>query len=439
MIMRNRDKIKYGVLCAVLTRFFICHPAQALELLKTETSKIDLNTELMLSAISSEHTYAILYEEDKRVTWQEGYLKTGFIGSNTYKAGEFFAAVSLVASMTGGDGDAAGFTTGEENTTELEDLLLGWRNDFFEISAGRQSFTVGDGWLMNGDALNLGKGFDAVPGAPDFDRGGAYWLAARKSFENTAIISVGGESKWRSDLFYLESGNPAQAKMHLSGLNVEHVMENGTIAAMYLHGLSVSENEASFLGLQGRDGQKTYSIRYQGSAGIENLFLSSEYSKQSSGDTILSDTSAWYFEAGWQFSKNIWSLKPSLRIGEFDTGYDPLFYGFNRGYGTWFQGEVAANYAGPFNTDSKFTHISIQSKPSEKLTLGVNGFKFEGKSNSAINATEIDLYAEWWAHANIMISPLIGWYDPDASPEEGRIQLSADKNIYAQLTLLITF
>ncbi len=74
--------------------------------------------------------------------------------------------INLLTSGTFGDGDAAGFTTGDETETDFEDLYVGWRNEMFEVSAGSQNITIGDGFLVNGDALNFGKGFEAIPGAP---------------------------------------------------------------------------------------------------------------------------------------------------------------------------------------------------------------------------------------------------------------------------------
>ncbi len=71
----------------------------------------------------------------------------------------------------------------------------------FELSVGSQNISIGDGFLINGDALNLGEGFDAIPGAPDFDRGGGYWLAARKAFKKSLMLKLGGDNGFRGDLF----------------------------------------------------------------------------------------------------------------------------------------------------------------------------------------------------------------------------------------------
>ena len=46
------------------------------------------------------------------------------------------------------------------------------------------------------------------------------------------------------------------------------------------------------------------------------------------------------------------------------------FFGFSRGYGTWFQGEEAANYAGPFGTDADVHYLGVKGNPTERLTVG---------------------------------------------------------------------
>ena len=137
----------------------------------------------------------------------------------------------------------------------------------------------------------------------------------------------------------------------MAGTNLMYVNDKyGTVGVTWLHGLSVNETFAEFLGYGQRDGQDTYSLRYEGSAGIDNLNLSGEWVHQDNGRNGTDD--AWYVEAGWTFSKTPWKPGVGARYSSFSDGYDTLFYGFSTGYGTWFQGEVAGNYAGPFNTDA---------------------------------------------------------------------------------------
>ena len=414
--------------------------ASALNLKKTDATEINLDFEAILGLFHSEERYAQLHATPGSASWQEGYVKYGISGSTDAGPGRLFGAANLLTSATFGDGDAAGFTTGDESKTDIEDLYVGWRDDHVEFSFGSQNIIIGDGFLINGDALNLGKGFDAIPGAPDFDRGGAYWLAGRKAFGKTAMLRLGYETGLRGDLFWLASSNPAQASMELAGLNVEHVAEWGTVGAYYLEGLDVDATEAAFLGYTHRDGQTTTGVRYQGSAGVENLFLSAEYTHQNQGDNTRRDGDAWYLEAGWTFADVPWSPSISYRFSQFDEGFDPLFFGFNRGYGTWFQGEVAANYAGPFNSNTRVNHVALKATPMPTLSVGALLFDFQGDTSNNLNATEINLFAEWVVNDHLILSPVIGFYDPDKSAAQGGTQLgTADTSTYFQLLTIIPF
>jgi hypothetical protein len=309
--------------------------------------------------------------------------------------------------------------------------------DGLDLSFGRQQFAIGDGFLINGDALNFG---DAL--GDDLNRGGAYWLAARKAFDRTAIARIGGSEGLRADLFWLESDNRAQAETELAGINAEYVMPEGTLGLAYIEGLDVNED----YGYSHRDGQQTLSLRYQGNAGVENLFLSGEFVTQDQGDDTVADADAWYVEAGWTFANLPWSPSVNYRYASFDEGFDPLFFGFNRGYGTWFQGEVAANYAGPFNSAADVHHIGIKASPTEMLSIGALFFDFSDAANpftgdaGGVNGQEIDLYAEWVVTPNLIVSPLIGFYSPDKSAANGGTQVgSDDTNVYAQMIAIVPF
>lgn len=400
--------------------------AFAYNLIDENGTEFNLDLEVLVGTFSSQETYG---NPDSSPSWTEGYAKYGFSGSKELGSGSLFGAVNAISSGTWGDGDAAGLTTGDERETDIEDLYIGYRNDKVEFSAGRQNIVIGDGFLINGDALNLGKGI----GLEELNRGGAYWLAARKAFDQTAMLRVGGDSGLRSDLFWFESDNYAQAKVEMAGINVEYVTDAGTFALMHLKGLDVDDE----WGYGNRDGQKTTSVRYQGNAGVDNLFLSAEYVDQSQGDNSA-DANAWYAEAGWTFADLPWSPSVNYRYTSYDEGYDPLFFGFSRGYGTWFQGEVAANYAGPFGTDSDIHYLAVKAQPTELLTVGASYFDFSDTvAGSGDNdAREIDIWAEWVAMDHLIISPLVGLYTPDsASSTQG----NDDTNVYAQVLAIVPF
>ncbi len=436
-----------GYLLSAAVAAAMAAPAAAYNLYSQDGSELNLDVEAVFGVFSSDENY-LLDNDSGGADWREGYIKYGLSGSHAYgeSGASVYAGVNLLSSATWGDGDAGGFTSGDENETDLEDAYLGWRSgslipalgeDGLDISFGRQQFAIGDGFLINGDSLNFG---DAL--GDELDRGGAYWLAARKAFDRTAIVRIGGSEGLRADLFWLESDNRAQAEMELAGINAEYIIPEGTFGMAYIEGLDVNED----YGYSNRDGQQTLSLRYQGNAGVENLFLSGEFVTQDQGDNSVPDADAWYVEAGWTFSDLPWSPSVNYRYATFDEGFDPLFFGFNRGYGTWFQGEVAANYAGPFNSAADVHHIGIKATPTEMLSIGALFFDFSDAANpftgadSGVDGQEIDLYAEWVVTPNLIVSPLIGFYTPDNSDANGGTQVgSDDTNVYAQMIAIVPF
>ncbi len=420
-LMRNASALLLGAAISSASGM-----ASAYSLINEDGTELNADLELIIGQFSSEERYSPAAQ--KSPSWTEAYAKYGLSGSYALNDRlSLFGAANLLSSGTWGDGDALGSTTGNERETEIEDLYLGLRTELFEFSAGSQNLTLGDGFLINGDALNMGDGFGA-----ELDRGGAYWLAARKAFNKTAVLRVGGEKGARADIFWLDSDNVAQSEMELAGINAEYIYDQGTVAALYMEGLDVAAG-----GDPARDGQKTFSLRYQGSAGVDNLFLSGEHVWQEAGNSNA-DTNAWYLEAGWTFADISWSPSLNYRFTHYDTGYDPLFFGFNRGYGTWFQGEVAANYAGPFGTDSDIHYLGLKAQPTELLTVGASWFDFsDTNGGSGTNdAQEINLWAEWVADDHLIISPLLGFYTPDsASSNQG----NSDTNTYVQVLAIVPF
>lgn len=423
----------------------VAMPAHAYNLHTSDAGEVNLDIEAIFGTFSSEETYNTvgLASTGEDRTWQEGYIKAGLSGNRNLDAGaSVYGAFNVLASGTWGDGDAMGISTGEEREFDIEDAYLGFSKGMFDFSFGRQNLSFGDGFLINGDSLNFGQGLDdaLAGGVPGFesDRGGAYWLAARKAFDKTAVLRIGAEEGLRSDIFWFESDNAAQASMEVAGINLEYVNDKGTFGLMYLEGLDVNDTEAGVLGLTHRDGQETLSLRYQGNAGVENLFLSGEYVTQDQGNNTRKDGDAWYVEAGWTFADVTWSPSVNYRYSTFDEGFDPLFFGFNRGYGTWFQGEVAANYAGPFNSDTDVHYLGAMAHPTEMLTVGAAYFDFRNTAAGAgtNDGTELDLWAEWVVNENLIISPVLGFYTPDsASSTQG----NDSTNTYFQMIAIVPF
>lgn len=420
-------------------------PVQAYELYSTSEQQLNFDVSANFGVFHSKKAYQQTGTQTaKSHSWREGTLKYGFSGSQQLiDASVLDAGLAWVSTATWGDGDAAGFTDGSERRTKIEDAWLRWRSgDLFpalgqhglEVSGGRQLISVGDGFLINGDQVSFGQGL--ADGA--LDRGGAYYLAGRSSFSETAVVRLGGDEGWRSDLMWLKSDNRAQAKTGLYVATLEHVAEPGTLGFTFIKGKDVDKKYADDAQLE-RDGMKVYSLRGQGNLGVESLFLSAEYAWQ---DKRSNNNNAWYLEAGWTFQDVRWSPTLSYRYSRFSKDYDPLFYGFSRGFGTWFQGEVAANYAGPFNSNAKVHFVGLTAEIHDRLGLGLQFFDFSSidRSLGDFSGNEVDLYLEWQAHPRLTVMPLLGLYKPKKSAEQGGSQLSGrGHNLYSQLIFSSSF
>ncbi|WP_437881195.1 hypothetical protein [Pseudomonas sp. LRF_L74] len=375
------------------------------------------------------------------VDWQEATLQYGIeFKHGRAGLGQAYGALDWVSSASFGDGDAAGWTLGDERTSKIENAYLGWRSaglfpllgeNGIDLSFGRQNVVVGDGFLVSGDALNIGKGL--LDG--EVNRGGAYYLTGRKAFDQTAILRLGGEQGWRGDLMWLKSDNRVQAEPEVALGTLEHVADAGTVGLTYLKVLDTDSRLAELLAPE-RKGMKQYSVRAQGNAGVSDLFLAAEHAWESKDS---GKESAWYLEAGWTFSELPGKPSVNYRYSRFSEGYDPLFYGNGRALGTWFQGEVAANYAGPFNTNTVVNHIGLKASLSEQLGVGALFYTFATLDESLGNrdGRELDVYAEWVVDEHWSVLPLVGYYKPRRSVDDGGSQLGNDRgNLYAQMLLV---
>lgn len=379
------------------------------------------------------------------VDWQEATLQYGIEFKHGLAGlGQSYGALDWVSSASFGEGDAAGWTLGNERTTKIENAYVGWRSaDLFptlgengvDLSFGRQNVVIGDGFLVSGDALNIGKGL--LEG--DVNRGGAYYLTGRRAFDQTAVLRLGGDQGWRGDLMWLKSDNRVQAKPEVAVGTLEHVADVGTVGLTYLKVLDTDKEFADMLGYGERKGMRQYSARAQGNAGVSGLFLAGEHAWESKES---GQESAWYLETGWTFSELPGTPSVNYRYSRFSEGYDPLFYGNGRALGTWFQGEVASNYAGPFNTNAAVNHVGVKASLNDQFAVGALLYNFDTLNESLGNrdGREIDVYAEWQVDEHWTLLPLVGYYKPKRSADDGGTQLGSNRgNIYAQMLLVWSY
>jgi len=442
---RNLNRNKLSTLASAVLLASSCQisAVQAAPIYEEDGKTVEFNVEAMAGLFSTSENYTGV---NGGKDWQEAYIKGDLVGRNAMSNGTVYGGLGVIGLGTRGDGDAAGLTAGDESELKIENAFVGWQSSdgLFDLSVGRQQFMLGDGFLIAGDAISLGN----ISGL-DVDRGGAYYLAGQKSFDKTAVLKIDPEGALRGDLFWLQSDNPYHQDTELAGVNIEVVDDvKGTLGLSYMSVLDV-EKGTGLGAWDQRDGMDIVSLRGQGSMGVENLFLSFEYVDESNGDTaVKNDANAWYVEAGWTFADLPWTPNLNFRHAQFsgddsstatNEAFDPLFFGFTRGFGTWFQGEVASNYAGPANSGNDVNRVELMVQPREDLTVALQYWDF-GKQDDAsdLSGSEIDLYALWSINDNWVFSPMVGYYKPDGS-DVVALQGNDDENLYLQAVMMYFF
>ncbi|MFV3382126.1 hypothetical protein [Pseudomonas sp. NY15354] len=378
-------------------------------------------------------------------TWREGFIKYGVSGDQGLAGnGSLYGALNWVSSGAWGDGDAGGNQDGSERTTKIEDAYLGWRSgdlfpllgkDGVDISGGRQVIHLGSGFLINDDGPNLGKG----PADGALNRGGGFYLGARHAFDRTAMLRLGGQEGLHGSVLWLKSDNRAQAETELAAGTLDYTHALGTLGLTWIHGIDVTDQWASEF-QKAREGMDVYSVRGEGDAGVKNASFAFEYAWQ---DKRGGPEQAWYLEAGYTFADLAWAPKLTYRYTRYSDNWDPLFTGFSSGYGTWVMGEVAGNYAGPFNSNTGVHHVGLKATPREDLTVGALFFDFDTvrtRDTLNLDAQELDLYLEWAVNDHLIISPLVGLYKPRKDESNGGNQVGGNgTNVYSQLTVAVPF
>lgn len=124
--------------------------------------------------------------------------------------------------------------------------------------------------------------------------------------------------------------------------------------------------------------------------------------------------------------------------------FDPLFYGFSGGWGTWFQGEIVGEYL-LFNSNQRTHMAKVTLAPREDLEIGAiyHHFDLDAKNHfgtpvtSRSFADEVNLYADWSVSDNVYLRALAGV----AFPGSGAKQAFGDnENIYlVQTSLIVTY
>jgi len=387
--------------------------------------------------------------------WGEGYLKPSLsLDYDSAGAGALYGGVSAVGSLTVGDGDAGGFTDGGDKKLSLEALYGGWRSgalladslgeDALDLSAGRQNFHVGDGFLI-------------WDGNFDTRGDGGYWLGPRTVFDFAGLARA-DTSPLGGQLFFLRADHD-QGHTELAGVNLDYGLsglglgDDGMLGAMYFQ---ITDVDARFEAEPPRDGMQLATIRLNDVRvpGFEDAGLYAQYAREfGDGDDIDFDAQAFYIEPFYDFSWLPWSPTLAYRFAYFSgdadpddderEDFDPLFYDYSRGWGTWTQGEIVGEYL-LFNSNQVNHMVHLSATPAEPVTIGALYYHFDLAEKDYFGtpvedkdfADEVNLYVDWTVNDNLFVGALSGV----AWPGQAAKELFGDDPFYLLLAYaIVTF
>lgn len=257
-----------------------------------------------------------------------------------FEHSELYSTVSVVAATTTLDGELSGqVARSGDQTLDTDSTKIGWRNETFDLSAGGQEFSVGDGLVIGDGNYNQG--------GPD----GQYWTGAFSAWRNSAILRVNTEPV-RGDIFWLRSDDDL-GDSRVVGANIETTTKDtfGTLGLMYFEII----DEQRF----GWKGMDVASIRGADIRvpGLTNLRLFGEYVVQRGRSDMTQrkfDGDAWYIEGKYQFAEALWTPTFFYRYAYFsgddvgttnDEEYRGLFFTiFKRDWDTWYMGEITGEF-----------------------------------------------------------------------------------------------
>jgi hypothetical protein len=430
---------------------------------------------------------------ERRTTrdWFEGFakpfaeLETPFFGF-----GHTYALVSVVGALTRGNGDATSSLApqGARSTTSdapqyaaLEDAVIGWHSgnlfadslgeDAFEVSGGRQSFVLGDAFLIGSGVVN------------GFGRS-AFYLQPRASFDHAAILKL-NLSPVRARLFNLENRVDQdlmqgfdQPKTQFFGLDIaffeageaeprpkaagEKQAPTAALAVQttrvkkevpdlwsagfdFLHVYNADSTPETFsfppgepaptLSLFGnRNGLNVYSGYLAGSLFKfdPNIRLYSQFALERN-DAVdrRVKSAAWYVEPGYKLASLPWEPQLNLRYAHFSGDpnpndrlkqtYDPLFTTQgDRGFSCWFLGEIFGQYISA-NSNLNVAMAHLKFSPLDAIDAGIIYYdfhfdqtaQFANPSITSKNAAqEVDFYSVWSPTEWLSVSGVLAFAVP---------------------------
>lgn len=345
--------------------------------------------------------------------WMEGYLKPAISGTYKLQSGsEFYGKLSGVGERTYATPPPL---VGRDQSSFLpEDAYVGWRSGAFDISFGREQYTLGHGFLL-------------WDGAAEGGTRGGYWSNARKAFAVAAIVRY-KPGPHTLETFYLKKDDLPEhdTDTRLWGGNYEFKLgDTTTVGATYMKWWSTT--------IRGRDHLNVYNVRAYTAPipSVKHLSIDLEYAAERNGDVLHSD--AWTAQAAYELSDIGWKPKLSYRYALFEgdkpstarnENFDPLYLGFYD-WGTWWQGEIAGEYF-LSNSNLRSHQVRLHLTPSPSVGGGVILYDFLADQPASYGpgvterdlAREADAYVDWKINKNFTASVVAAFGTPRAGVQQ---------------------
>ena len=356
-----------------------------------------------------------------KIDWQEFYVKPGVKLEYALQPDfSLLAGGSLVGATTFGDGDAGGSTRSSDGEVATEELYGGFRAGEWTFTAGRQNYMIGTGFIvMDGDLDQL--------------KDGAYWLAPRSAFKDSAVLAW-DHGTLKTQAFTLRTDDDL-GDFRMTGANLDYNLDDQvTLGAMAMKVNALGPKGATPLR---RDGMQVYNLRALNAKvpGLPALTLNAEYAvERGNGEGVEYDAKAWYGQADYAFDALPLTPVVGYRYASFSgddnltdnrqKSWDPLSKGYVD-WGTWLVGDVVGNYL-LFNSNENVQQFSIKTHLNETLNLGAIHYQFwldeKNYMGTAVSdrrfADESVVFLDWAPSRALVSSLSYNWVKPMAAAKQ---------------------
>ncbi len=350
--------------------------------------------------------------------WLEGFVQAGLYAITPLTDSLYvYGGASVIASGSVGQ---ELFTDQTRSHVALEDAFVGMvggstseQGDrlVYNLSAGRQRFSVGEGMMLVNTAQN-GLNRAALQSNPRW--AGDQVLLARLAYND-----------WKLEAFHIDPDElpEVDSKTEIQGLNVETTALNDF--TMGVMALRVPKSQASYYTTSSqlqREGLRAldFRVRWQPApSGGAGPFIAAEFARQTHSKFDM-QAQGYFGEFGYVFAKAAWSPTLSYRYARF-TGdkpgterferWDPLLSGGNGE--TWVQG---INHFKIFQDANLIAHrVQARLRPQQSIELVPQFWLFQADSltnlggNPALSmlqskqlGKELNLTAKYFYSRNVM-------------------------------------